>query len=134
MNLIIAIDTKGNIRAHARRESDPTKTVCGVKPHMTQEQCPVDNLDCGNCRRILRQRNDEWICLDMRRKSAQEKRNEKALERIRETHRETHVREWGVWCTVTGGVTGTRSSWLKSHGEIARFDSKDAAETSFVLL
>ena len=23
---------------------------------------------------------------------------------------------WGVWCTVSGGVTGFRASWLKSDG------------------
>lgn len=35
--------------------------------------------------------------------------------------------EWGVWCQVSGGVTGTREAWLKSNGEIQLFDSEDAA-------
>lgn len=25
---------------------------------------------------------------------------------------------WGVWCIVSGGVTGFREAWLKSDGKI----------------
>lgn len=35
---------------------------------------------------------------------------------------------WGVWCEVSGGVTGYRAAWLKdSEGKIARFDSAESA-------
>ena len=26
------------------------------------------------------------------------------------------TRQYGIWCRVTGGVTGTREAWLKSEG------------------
>jgi hypothetical protein len=36
---------------------------------------------------------------------------------------------WGVFCTVSGGATGSRSSWLKgADGELAVFASKAGAE------
>ncbi len=25
-------------------------------------------------------------------------------------------RDWGVWCRVSGGVTGTNEAWLKENG------------------
>ena len=28
---------------------------------------------------------------------------------------------WGIWCTVAGGVTGFRQAWLKKDGVIRRF-------------
>lgn len=26
-------------------------------------------------------------------------------------------KDWGVWCRVSGGVTGTREAWLKQDGQ-----------------
>lgn len=34
---------------------------------------------------------------------------------------------WGVWCTVSGGVTGHRCSWLKSEGEVQVFNTREEA-------
>lgn len=36
--------------------------------------------------------------------------------------------KWGVWCQVSGGVTGTRQGWLKAGGEPMLFNSKESAE------
>jgi hypothetical protein len=36
---------------------------------------------------------------------------------------------WGVWCECWGGVTGNREAWLKSHGTIAQFATRQEAET-----
>ena len=36
---------------------------------------------------------------------------------------------FGVWCTVSGGVTGSRESWMKENGEIKTFPSETDAET-----
>lgn len=35
---------------------------------------------------------------------------------------------WGVWCRVSGGVTGTREAWLKSLGVRQEFATKEEAE------
>jgi len=37
-------------------------------------------------------------------------------------------REWGVWCEVWGGVTGSREAWLKSNGARATFATREEAE------
>lgn len=36
--------------------------------------------------------------------------------------------EYGVWCEVWGGVTGSRQSWMKEDGVIQRFADKDEAQ------
>ena len=36
---------------------------------------------------------------------------------------------FGVWCTVSGGVTGDRQAWLRNDGATMRFATRDAAET-----
>lgn len=36
--------------------------------------------------------------------------------------------KWGVWCSVSGGVTGSRQSWAKSNGEILKFDTEEEAK------
>lgn len=33
-----------------------------------------------------------------------------------------------ICCRVTGGITGTRSAWLKDDGEIVEFATRDAAQ------
>jgi hypothetical protein len=35
---------------------------------------------------------------------------------------------YGVWCEVWGGVTGSRASWLKQNGQTAKFTTLEAAE------
>ena len=35
---------------------------------------------------------------------------------------------YGIWCEVWGGVTGSRSSWLKEHGKIKVFTNRAEAE------
>jgi len=37
------------------------------------------------------------------------------------------AKSWGVWCVVSGGVTGHREAWAKSDGSILRFASEDEA-------
>ena len=34
---------------------------------------------------------------------------------------------WRVWCRVSGGVTGTRESYLKSDGKLAEFPTFEEA-------
>jgi hypothetical protein len=34
---------------------------------------------------------------------------------------------WGIWCVVRNGVTGTRSAWMKSHGNVLRWNSVEEA-------
>lgn len=53
MKLIVGIDQKGDIRAHAARDNDPSKTLCGITPHLTQPQADSDSLCCRNCERLL---------------------------------------------------------------------------------
>lgn len=36
--------------------------------------------------------------------------------------------EFGVWCEVSGGVTGFRQSWMKSDGVIRRFATREEAQ------
>jgi hypothetical protein len=36
--------------------------------------------------------------------------------------------QFGIWCEVSGGVTGYRCAWLKSDGEIQTFETREAAE------
>lgn len=33
-----------------------------------------------------------------------------------------------IWCSVYGGVTGTREAWMKSEGEVMEFETREAAE------
>lgn len=35
---------------------------------------------------------------------------------------------YGIWCTVSGGVTGHREAWLKSNGERLTFATLQEAE------
>lgn len=35
---------------------------------------------------------------------------------------------YGIWCEVFGGVTGHRTSWLKSKGEVLRYDTPGEAQ------
>ena len=35
---------------------------------------------------------------------------------------------WGVWCEVTGGVTGTRRAWLRHEDALAVYDKREDAE------
>jgi hypothetical protein len=35
---------------------------------------------------------------------------------------------YGIWCTVSGGVTGTRESWMKSNGQIRLFETIEEAK------
>lgn len=34
---------------------------------------------------------------------------------------------FGVWCCVSGGVTGHREAWLKNSGVLATFPDRDSA-------
>ena len=36
--------------------------------------------------------------------------------------------KWGVWCEVSGGVTGSRSAWMKREGKVIAFDTREEAE------
>src|SRR5262245_57457514 len=36
--------------------------------------------------------------------------------------------KYGVWCTVSGGVTGFREAWMKSDGKIKVFSTHQAAQ------
>ena len=37
-------------------------------------------------------------------------------------------KKWGVWCRVSGGVTGDRSAWMKRDGKVLAFETKEEAE------
>lgn len=37
-------------------------------------------------------------------------------------------KSYGVWCVVSGGITGHREAWLKANGEVILFDTADDAE------
>lgn len=37
-------------------------------------------------------------------------------------------KKWGVWCRVSGGVTGTREAWAKENGKTLLFDTEDEAK------
>lgn len=34
---------------------------------------------------------------------------------------------YGVWCRVSGGMTGTREAWLKSEGVLCVYETFEAA-------
>jgi hypothetical protein len=41
---------------------------------------------------------------------------------------------YGIWCEVWGGITGSRASWLKDHGELQTYsDPKQAQQRADVL-
>ena len=45
------------------------------------------------------------------------------------------MEQWGVWCVVSGGATGYRTGWLKSHGKEELFeDEKSARERAESML
>lgn len=35
--------------------------------------------------------------------------------------------KYGIWCEVSGGVTGHRASWLRVGDQVAEFDTFDEA-------
>lgn len=35
--------------------------------------------------------------------------------------------KFGVWCCVSGGVTGHRTAWLKKHGALVIFADRESA-------
>lgn len=35
--------------------------------------------------------------------------------------------KFGVWCEVSGGVTGFRQSWLKANNTVALYNTREAA-------
>ena len=35
---------------------------------------------------------------------------------------------YGVWCQVSGGVTGFRQAWLKKNGEVLEFSTFEEAD------
>jgi len=37
------------------------------------------------------------------------------------------MEQWGVWCVVSGGATGYRTGWLKSHGKEELFEGEKSA-------
>ena len=41
---------------------------------------------------------------------------------------------WGVWCRVSGGVTGTREAWLKRDGEREVFATEAEAAARAAIL
>jgi len=54
--LLVAIDTKGDIRPHLTHPTEPGKTLCGVRPHLTQPTSDSDVLCCRRCERIAEAR------------------------------------------------------------------------------
>jgi hypothetical protein len=36
--------------------------------------------------------------------------------------------KYGVWCSVTGGLTGDHEAWLKKEGVIIQFDTREEAD------
>ena len=38
------------------------------------------------------------------------------------------MRKYGIWCHVSGGVTGTRESWMKYDGERYETSNKEEAD------
>jgi hypothetical protein len=57
MRLLVNINKKGDILAHASRSDDPTRTLCGVKIHMLQNEGDDNGgysaPNCGRCNTIL---------------------------------------------------------------------------------
>jgi hypothetical protein len=37
---------------------------------------------------------------------------------------------FGIWCEVSGGVTGHREAWLKENGKRVEFDNESDAEAT----
>ena len=35
---------------------------------------------------------------------------------------------YGIWCRVSGGVTGSRQAWLKDNGKVVQFDTLELAQ------
>jgi len=35
---------------------------------------------------------------------------------------------FGIWCEVSGGVTGYRCAWMKNNGVLGKFATRDEAE------
>jgi hypothetical protein len=35
---------------------------------------------------------------------------------------------YGIWCQVSGGVTGTRQAWLKDDGRVQTWERREVAE------
>lgn len=49
--------------------------------------------------------------------------------RLRTTrHEKTREECWGVWCSVSGGVTGSRAAWMKEKGAIWTGTEEEARE------
>jgi hypothetical protein len=38
------------------------------------------------------------------------------------------MKMYGIWCQVSGGITGYRAAWLKSKGEQRTFQTLQEAE------
>jgi hypothetical protein len=38
------------------------------------------------------------------------------------------MKTYGVWCEVSGGVTGYRAAWLKDSFGIKRYETREEAE------
>jgi len=38
------------------------------------------------------------------------------------------TKEYGIWCQVSGGVTGHRQAWLKANGKVQTFATLAEAE------
>lgn len=38
-----------------------------------------------------------------------------------------------IWCKVSGGVTGTRTAWLKERGRVMSFTQAEAIEHAALL-
>jgi hypothetical protein len=36
-------------------------------------------------------------------------------------------KQYGVWCSVSGGRTGSRAAWLKANGVVQTFPTLEAA-------
>lgn len=35
---------------------------------------------------------------------------------------------WGIFCTITGGITGHRVAWLHDRGQLCLYDDQQQAE------
>lgn len=43
-------------------------------------------------------------------------------------NREENKTMFGIWCTVSGGITGHRTSWLKIEGQVQEYASFQEAD------
>ena len=41
-----------------------------------------------------------------------------------------YTRKYGVWCAVSGGVTGHREAWLKEADKVLEFDNYEQARAT----